>query len=152
MAAEQGCVTAEEAGQHLHHDVCVSAYVYDVVQLQDGTRFLDVCPPSTPDNACHFTFISLWKDRNDVGKLEDFRGHKVNVRGVVQPMHGRAAIMVSHERQFHGGPPKFRPNPLLARGFDADRAQPAIADPNLRPQGAARSFMNTLNRDQTQKK
>ena len=42
-----------------------------------------------------------------------------HVRGIVQPMHGRAGMVLSHARQFYGGPPKFKPNPLLIRGFAA---------------------------------
>ena len=35
----------------VNKDVCVTAHVYDVVQLPDGTRFLDVCTPDTTDVA-----------------------------------------------------------------------------------------------------
>ena len=31
--AQKPCVTAEEASKLIHKDVCVTAYVYDVVQL-----------------------------------------------------------------------------------------------------------------------
>jgi hypothetical protein len=50
-ATQKPCVTAEEASKLVNKDVCVTAYVYDVVQLPDGTRFLDVCTPQTPDQA-----------------------------------------------------------------------------------------------------
>jgi hypothetical protein len=70
----------------------------------------------------------------------------VQVRGMVQPMHGRAGMVLSHARQFNGGPPKFRPNPRLARGFNAEQNRPPVNDPNLRSQGSGRAFMNT--RDQ----
>ena len=36
------CLTAEEASKLVNKDVCVSAHIYDVVELPDGTRFLDV--------------------------------------------------------------------------------------------------------------
>ena len=70
----------------------------------------------------------------------------VQIRGIVQPMHGRAGMVLSHARQFYGGPPRFKPNPLLARGFSADAGRGPVRDPNLRPQGGRRAFMNT--RDQ----
>jgi hypothetical protein len=70
----------------------------------------------------------------------------VQVRGIVQPMHGRAGMVVSHARQFYGGPPKFKPNAKLERGFSAEQSRPAVNDPNLRSQGGRRAFMNT--RDQ----
>jgi hypothetical protein len=145
-AAPKPCLTAEEASKMLNKDVCISAHVYDVVELPDGTRFLDVCTPQTSDDACRFTIVSLWEDHDEVGELGKYRDMNVQIRGIVQPMHGRAGMVLSHARQFSGGPPKFKPNPKLARGFSADQSRPPVSDPNLRPQGAGRAFMNT--RDQ----
>jgi hypothetical protein len=130
----------------LNKDICISAHIYDVVELGDGTRFLDVCSPETPDEKCRFTVISLPEDRAEVGELKRFRDQDVQIRGIVQPMRGRAGMVLSHARQFYGGPPKFKPNPMLARGFDAEESRPPVNDPNLRSQGGRRSFMNT--RDQ----
>ncbi len=130
----------------LNKDICITAHVYDVVQLPDGTRFLDICTPQTADDACRFTIVSLWEDHDEVGELRKYRDMDVQVRGIVQPMHGRAGMVLSHARQFSGGPPKFRPNPKLVRGFSADQNRPPVSDPNLRSQGGGRAFMNT--RDQ----
>ncbi len=102
--------------------------------------------PQTPDDKCHFTVVSLWGDRDTVGELKKYRDMDVQIRGIVQPMHGRAGMVLSHARQFYGGPPKFKPNPLLAHGFSADESRPPVNDPNLRSQGGRRAFMNT--RDQ----
>jgi hypothetical protein len=146
FAAPRPCVPAEQASKLVNKDVCVSAHIYDVVQLPDGTRFLDVCSPQTPDEQCRFTIVSLWQDRDDVGALAKYRNQNVEIRGIVQSMHGRAGMILSHVRQFNGGPPKFRPNPLLARGFTADQSKPPVNDPNLRAQGGGRAFMNS--RDQ----
>jgi len=146
-AGPKPCVTADQAAQMLKKDVCVSAHIYDVVQLPDGTRFLDVCSPDTPDSRCRFTIVSLREDHTDVGELTQYRDKDVEIRGIVQPMHGRAGMLLSHARQFHGGPPKFKPNPLLVRGFSADESRPPVSDPNLRPQGGRRSFMNTRNQE-----
>jgi hypothetical protein len=44
-APPKPCVTADEASRFLNKDICISAHVYDVVQLPDGTTFLDVCTP-----------------------------------------------------------------------------------------------------------
>ncbi len=140
------CVPADQASQMLNKDICVSAHIYDVVELPDGTRFLDVCSPQTPDEQCRFTVVSLPEDRGEVGELTKYRDADVNIRGIVQPMHGRAGMVLSHSRQFYGGPPKFKPNPLLARGFSAEEERGPVRDPNLRPQGGRRAFMNT--RDQ----
>ncbi len=62
-------------------------------------------------------------------------------------MHGRAGIMLSHARQFYGGPPKFKPNPLLAHSFNGAEERPPIRDPNLRSQGGRRAFMNGRDRE-----
>jgi hypothetical protein len=140
------CVPAEQAQKYLNKDICISAHVYEVVQLPDGTRFLDVCLPDTPDAQCRFTIVSLQQDSSDVGELNKYRAMNVNIRGLVEPMHGRAGMALSHVRQFYGGPPKFKPNPRLLRGFQGDAERPAVHDPELRPQGGHRAFMNS--RDQ----
>ncbi|HLI03933.1 MAG TPA: hypothetical protein VKU93_06645 [Terracidiphilus sp.] len=146
------CYSADEAAHMLNKDVCVSAHVYDVVQLPDGTRFLDVCSPETSDENCRFTVVSLWKDHDTVGELNKYRNMDVQIRGIVQPMHGRAGMLLSHARQFYGGPPRFRPNPLLVHGFGGEDERPPVSDPNLRPQGGRRAFMNTRDQEPLPKK
>ena len=141
------CVPAETAAKLLNKDICISAHVYEIVQLPDGTRFLDICSPDTPDEQCRFTIVSLREDRPEVGELNQYRDMNVQVRGIVQPMHGRAGIMLSHARQFYGGPPKFRPNPKLLRGFTGDQSRPPVNDPNLRSQGGRRAFMNSSDKE-----
>jgi hypothetical protein len=145
-ATPKPCLTADEASKKLNKQVCISAHVYDVVQLPDGTRFLDVCTPDTPDDSCRFTIVSLREDRDDVGELKKYRDMDVQIRGIVQSMHGRSGMILSHARQFYGGPPKFKPNPKLARGFDASQSRPPVSDPALHSHGTGRTFMNT--RDQ----
>jgi hypothetical protein len=150
--APKQCVSADQAAKMFNKDVCISAHIYDVVLLADGTRFLDVCSPETPDDGCRFTIVSLRQDRDTVGELNEYRNMDVKVRGIVQPMHGRAGIVLSHARQFHGGPPRFRPNPQLARGFNADDSRPPLSDPNLSSQGGRRAFMNTRDQEPLQGK
>jgi hypothetical protein len=145
-ASPKPCVSADEASKLLNKDVCVSAHVYDVVELTNGMRFLDVCTPQTPDDACRFTIVSMSEDRDEVGELRKYKDMDVRIRGLVQPMHGRAGMVLSHARQFSGGPPKFKPNPKLAQGFNSEQSRPPISDPNLSSQGSRRAFMNT--RDQ----
>ena len=145
-AKPKPCVPADQASQMLNKDVCISAHVYDVVELPDGTRFLDVGSPQTPDDQCRFTVVSLPEDRSEVGELKKFRDADVEIRGIVLPMHGRAGMVLSHARQFYGGPPRFKPNPLLARGFSAEDDRGPVRDPDLRTQAGRRAFMNT--RDQ----
>jgi hypothetical protein len=146
-AAPKACVPADQAAKMLNKDICISAHIYDVVQLPDGTRFLDVCSPGTPDDQCRFTVISLPEDRAEVGELAKFRNADVEIRGLVQPLRGRSGMVLSHVRQFYGGPPKFKPNPLLARGFDAEESRPPVNDPNLKSQGGRRAFMNTKDQE-----
>ena len=146
-AHSKSCVTADEATKMVNKDVCVSAHIYDVVELSDGTRFLDVCPPDTSDEHCRFTFLSLWEDRDEVGELRKYRDMDVQVRGIVRAMHGRAGMVVSHSRQFSGGQPKFKPNPKLVHGFNGEQERPPLGDPNLRSQGGRRGFMNSKDRE-----
>lgn len=146
-AKPRPCLTADEASGMLNKDVCISAHVYEVVQLPDGTRFLDVCSPDTSDEHCRFTIVSFWEDRDQVGELRKYRDLDVHVRGMVRSMHGRAGIVLSHVRQFYGGPPRFKPNPRLARGFTGDQDRAPIGDPNLRSQGGHRGFMNPRDRE-----
>jgi hypothetical protein len=145
--SQKPCVTADEATKLVNKDVCVSAHIYDVVELPDGTRFLDVCTPETSDEKCRFTIVSLWEDRQEVGELRKYRDMDVQVRGIVRPMHGRAGMVLSHARQFYGGPPKFKPNPKLAHGFNGEESRPPLNDPNLRSQGGRRAFMNTRDKE-----
>lgn len=140
------CVDVSVAPQYLNKDICISAHIYDVVMLGNGMSFMDVCPPSTPDVECRFTIVSLKADREAVGELEKYRGTDVHVRGIVEQMHGRAGMVLSHARQFTGGPPQFRANPRLLRGFGGEMERGPVGDPNLRAQGGRRAFMNS--RDQ----
>ncbi|MGB0064664.1 MAG: hypothetical protein WBP85_09485 [Terracidiphilus sp.] len=140
------CVTADQAAQMFNKDVCVSAHIYDVVQLPDGTRFLDVCSPQTIDEQCRFTVVSFWEDHDEVGELQRYRNMDVQIRGIVEPMRGRAGMILSHSRQFYGGPPKFKPNPALLHGFNAEQDRPPVNDPALHAPSGHRSFMN--NREQ----
>jgi hypothetical protein len=143
----KNCVPPEAAAKLAHKDVCVEVHIFDVIEQADGTRFLDVCRPETRDEDCRFTIVSLREDRADVGELQKFRDADVHVRGTVQRMHGRSGMVLSHARQFYGGPPKFKPNPKLLHGFSGEQAKPPIADPNLRPHGGHRAFMNSRNQE-----
>lgn len=131
-AAERPCIAPEDAARHLNRDVCVAAHIYDVVELADGTRFLDVCSPETPDEQCRFSIVSLREDRREVGDLSEYKGREVRIRGVIRPFNARTEMVLSHERQFRGGSEKFRPNPALLKGFSAEDHGTAFRDPTLR--------------------
>jgi hypothetical protein len=62
-------------------------------------------------------------------------------------MHGRAGMVVSHSRQFSGGPPRFKANPKLVHGFSGEQERPPLSDPNLRSHGGRRGFMNSKDRE-----
>jgi hypothetical protein len=155
--AGKTCIAASEIAQgagsestldaNLNKDVCVRAHVYSVVELADGTRFLDVCPADVADEQCRFTLVSLRTDREEVGDLRKFRDQDVSVRGVIRATHGRKGILISHIRQFSGGPEKFRPNPKLLRDFNAESDHMPVRDPGLSGGGKHRSFMNNGDRE-----
>ena len=141
-ASPKACIPINEAAKTPNKDVCVLVHVYDVVELPDGTRLLDVCPPETPDAECRFTIVSLRDDREQVGELRKYRDADVHIRGIMQPMRGRSGMLLSHARQFNGGPPKFKANPKLLHGFAGEQSKPAISDPNLRTHGGHRGLMD----------
>ncbi len=130
-----------------NHDTCIRAHIYQVIELTDGTRFLDVCPTETPDNDCRFILMSLSEDRDEVGDLRKFRDREVEVRGILRPLHGRLGILISHARQFEGGTEKFRPNPKLLQGFNGQSDHLPVHDPNLSTTGHHRSFMSRRDRE-----
>jgi hypothetical protein len=139
------CVTPEMAAASFNKRVCISAHVFEVVELSDGTRFLDICPPSTPDEQCRFTILNPAENRKSVGQLSNYRNRDLTIRGDVERIDGRYGIILSRQSQLKIAPPKFKPNPLLAHGFSADESRPPVTDPNLRRQGGRRAFMNTRN-------
>jgi len=140
-SADRSAPDAEQAAP-VNREVCVAAHVYQVVELEDGTRFLDVCPAAVPDADCRFVLLSLPIDREEVGDLKRLGGLDIQLRGTLRRMHGRVGIYLSHARQLEGGPEKFRPNPKLLREFSGESDRMGVRDPNLRSSGHHRSFMN----------
>ena len=130
-ASPHACHADSEAAAFEGKDVCITAHVYDVAVLRDGTRFLDTCRPDTPNEACRFTIASLPQDRRDVGELAALRGQDIQLRGVVHSVNQRSIIYLSNARQLHGGPEKFRPNPALMAGFSAQDSKTPIHDASL---------------------
>jgi hypothetical protein len=145
-------VAEAEQEQNRNKDICLSAHVFNVVELKDGTRFLDVCRTDLPDDLCRFTLVSMPADREDVGDLSKYRDRDVTLRGIVRATHGRMGIVISHMRQFNGGPEKFRPNPRLLRDFNGQSDRMPVRDPNLAPSGRHRSFMNSNDKEELPKR
>ena len=125
------CRPASEAARYTGKDVCISAHVYDIAQLRDGTRFLDTCSPETSDADCRFTIASLPEDTRDVGDLNALRGKDIELRGTVHSVNDRSLMYLSKERQLHGGAEKFHPNPALLTGFNAGQGKAPVHDPSL---------------------
>lgn len=145
--AGKTCLPIDEAVKQPNKDVCITAHVYALVELADGVRFLDVCPPDLPDAQCRFTLLSLPEDRDEVGELRQYRDQDVTLRGVVRATRGRMGMVISHVRQFRGGPERFRPNPKLFKDFNGESDRPPVRDPNLASGGRHRSFMNSSDRE-----
>lgn len=131
-ASTAACIAPGEAAKHVNKNVCVAAHVYDVVELSDGTRFLDVCSPEVTDEKCRFTIVSLKDDRAEVGELGQYKQQEIQVRGILRPVGDRTELLLSREQQFHGGAEKFRANPRLLKGFDVEGHGTAFSDPALR--------------------
>lgn len=129
--AARTCVSPAVAATMAGKDLCVATHIYDIVVLEDGTRLLDTCSPETSDDACRFAMVSFQRDGKDVGNLQQYLGHDVQVRGIFRAIEDHGVLVVSHARQFHGGEEKFRPNPALLSGFEADGDKTAFRDPAL---------------------
>jgi hypothetical protein len=132
MTASHTCYSPDEALLHANKDICISAHVYNVVELTDGTRFLDVCKPDVPDEQCRFTIINQNADRKNVGDLEVYRGRDITIRGIVHTSDEQGIMVLNDARQFHGGKEKFVPNPALLHGFSAENSGTAFRDPTIR--------------------
>jgi hypothetical protein len=130
VVAKPACIPPEQALQHLHKDVCVDAHVYRVLDASDGIRFLDVCSPETSDADCHFFIVSSTQDKKSVGDLDALIGQTIQIRGKILPIQGRADMIFSSKEQLHGGKPKFRPNPQLAKSFSAENGGKAFSTRN----------------------
>lgn len=131
LAATKPCHSTTDASSYSGKDVCIAAHVYDIAELRDGTRFLDTCSPDTSDDACRFTVASLPEDTREVGDLRALVGKDIELRGIVHSVNERSLIYLSNERQLHGGAEKFRPNPALLAGFNAEQGKPPVHDPSL---------------------
>lgn len=143
--AERRCYTPATASRRLHRKLCVKAHIYREIQLDDGTRILDVCSPRTAAADCRFAFVTLDRNRSKVGGLQQFVGKEVKVHGKVVPVRGRAEILLSSAKQLQIAAPehhrkeearvhhgKFHPNPQLLKGFNATQSRMPIADPAFR--------------------
>jgi hypothetical protein len=147
FASHRACYSPTQASEHVDQDICLAVHIYRVEEASDGTRILDVCgnsvaaadeatvPHLAGSTSCSLLVMSLAQDRHEVGTLENVTNKDVQVRGTVHSMQGQTVLLVSHARQFHDGPEKFRPNPELLRGFTADEAATAFRDPGMSPHG-----------------
>jgi hypothetical protein len=133
---KQPCIGTEDTSSHINKDVCVKAHIYDVVAMPGGITFLDTCSPETNNGQCHFTIASMPEDRDDVGNLNALRGRDIEIRGNVRDFPRSSTphreILLTHERQLHGGAEKFRPNPELLHKYSAEDHSLAFRDPNTR--------------------
>ncbi len=133
--AEHPCYAPAQASEHTGKDICLDAHVYAVLNSEDGTRYLDVCPASAPDKSCLVTVISLAADRKSVGSLQNLIDRDIHLRGVLHATEGHYYVLLSEARQLHGGSEKFRANPELMRGFGAESGGMAFRDPALSRHG-----------------
>lgn len=127
LAESPACLTLEELQMRTSRDVCIAAHVYDVVTIENGTRFLDLCSAETSDNQCRFSVVSYRADRTSVGNLEQLSGKNVEIRGAIQKFGSRYVMILNDDGQLHHRQPRFRPDPRLLAGFSAEDSQPQDA-------------------------
>lgn len=146
--AARRCYSLAQAPHHLHHKTCIKAHIYREINLDDGTRILDLCGPQDT-GSCTFALVSLDRDRKSVGDLRQYIGEEIDARGVVEPIRGRTEIVLRKANQLQDvNPPdisesnpahksrvksdRFHANPELLKSFNADQKQMAIKDPAFR--------------------
>lgn len=142
--AARRCYSPAHALHHLHHKTCIRAHVYREINLDDGTRILDLCAPGAAD--CEFALVSLDRNRKSVGDLKQYVGSDIEVLGTVEPIRGRAEILLRKAGQLHsrdtleiaaaqrprGRRPKqdrFHANPTLLKSFNAEQNRSPVSDP-----------------------
>jgi len=145
--AAHRCYSPTQAPHHLHHKTCIDAHVYREINLDDGTRILDLCGPQAAH--CEFALVSLDRDRKRVGNLQQYVGEDIEVVGRVQPIRGRAEILLRKASQLNTRNGRqvaqtrpvrsrqkeessFHANPALLKSFDAEQARMPIHDPAFR--------------------
>jgi hypothetical protein len=142
--AARRCYLPAQASHHLHHKTCIRAHVYREINLDDGTRILDLCGPQAGD--CAFALVSLDRNRKSVGNLKRYVGEDIDVSGTVEPIRGRTEILLrkasqlrsrhAHEIAETGRPRRRRPksdrfhaNPTLLKSFNAEQTRMPVSDP-----------------------
>ncbi len=145
--AARRCYSAATAVKHPHRKLCVKAHVYREINLDDGTRILDICSPRSSASRCRFAFVSLSQNRAAVGSLEKYVGKEIEVRGEVSPVHNRAEILLKSAKQVRVAArrrrshrkeesrvrhKRFHPNPELLKSFNASRDRMPIRAPAFR--------------------
>ena len=131
LASPPTCFPLDDLEMRTARDVCIAAHVYNVVTVENGTHFLDLCRPETADAQCRFSIVSYNADHGSVGNLEQLRGKDVEIRGAIQRYGSRYLMILNDEGQLHHQAPHFRPDPRLLSAFSAEEGAPADA-PELR--------------------
>lgn len=146
--AARRCYTTVQAPHHLHHKTCVRAHVYREINLDDGTRILDLCGPQAAGD-CEFALVSLDHDRKSVGNLQQYVGDDIEVRGTIEPIRDRAEILLRKANQLHEldasetaashrpretrkSQDRFQANPTLLKSFNAEQTRMPVSDPAFR--------------------
>uniref|UniRef100_A0A7V4XS86 Lipoprotein n=1 Tax=Acidobacterium capsulatum TaxID=33075 RepID=A0A7V4XS86_9BACT len=141
--AARRCYSSAQALHHLRHRTCIRAHVYREINLDDGTRILDLCSPGAAD--CEFALVSLDRNRKSVGSLKQYVGSDIEVLGTVEPIRGRAEIVLRkaaqvrsrNAREVAAARPRerrvkqdrFRANPTLLKSFNAEQNRAPVSDP-----------------------
>jgi hypothetical protein len=145
--AAHRCYSPAQAPHHLHHKTCIQAHVYREINLDDGTRILDLCGPQASD--CEFAIVSLDRNRKSVGSLKQYVGSDIEVFGTVEPIRSRAEILLRKAGQLHSRDAlaiaeakqprerrarqdRFHANPTLLKSFNAEQTRMPVSDPAFR--------------------
>lgn len=142
--AARHCYPPDEASQHLGQKVCIVAHVYREINLDDGSRILDLCPPGQTAD-CPFAVVSLNRDRKHVGDLHRLIDHQIEIVGKVEPIRKRTEILLRRKNQIlsvltaeevaeqassnktSDRKGRFHANPTLLKSFNASQNRAPIS-------------------------
>jgi len=122
-----GCVSIQEAAQHVGETACVAGKVLRVSVGNRGVHFLEFCEEQP---SCPFYAVVFASGLKDVGDVRRLVGRSIELHGAIKLYEGRPEIILNRISQITGGAAMIPPLPknydVENRGhFSAGRLHPS---------------------------
>ena len=115
VLAASGCLSIQDAAEHVGEVKCVTGKVLRVKVGARGVHFLDFCQDHA---ACPFSVVVFASDLKDIGDVRRLAGRTIQIRGPVKLYDGHAEIILNHTSQVIGGSTLIPP---LPKDYDVER-------------------------------